>query len=499
MFVRWCLQRETVRLWNYLVLITPVLVAGYFSRFSLDERVSSPGPHLLQNLLWISVFFVFVAGVRHASKAVCWEVSREQRDLVRLTGIDPRTLLWCKVFSHWCTICLSILMILPLALFARTLGAVEFDQWFAGGCWLLLITLLTAGFAMIASVTSNQVANPETTASTATFLLMIVYHLMFWGGAAVIGLISWLTSGAVDLGVGSSGQKAIHSILSLAPMAGLFRGLSSPSTFSPWNVTYWFHFVTAGFFMWAATKVIRGRFRVTTRGDEEPTQQKSIIKSVSELPYLRPRCGHRPFFWKDRYILGGGKWSQSWWTAISLLATAAVISAVVYGVPATLIAVLSVCAAPCLLATRFDALLVPEFRDQTWGSLMLLPVDPGLIMLEKIRAAAWEQMALLLPVGVSIAMGMVSSPNVVLMVVPLAFLSGVLLIEISIIKQLYIKTWWINLVVLNITLGLIIGVVTVWLTCPAVTSFVSTVAALVIVIFGFMFQIRKRLENWSEQ
>jgi hypothetical protein len=497
-FVRWCFQRETLSLWNCLVTIFPVMVAGYFSQFALGYYSPWQGTHLLRTLLWVAAFFIFVGGMRHASKAVCWEVSRELRDLVRLTGIDPRTLLWCKSLSRWWTISLSVLVILPLAMFARTLGATSFDQWFSGGCWLLLLIALTAGFAMIASVTSNQVSNPETMAATSTFLLMAMYHVMFWVCSAVIGMTLWFSRGTFDLPVGSFGRQAIQFVLSLSPAAGLYRGLTSPSTFSPLDVTYWPHFVTAGFCVLAASKVMRNRFRVTTRGEDGPSESIANKHSVVPNPRLRPRFSDRPFYWKDTYILGGGNWSKSWWTAISLLATVGVFSALVYKIPAVVIAVVAVCAAPCLLAIRFDALLVPEFRDQTWGSLMLLPVNPNIFLLEKLRAAASERIAILLPVGVAAAIGMVSSPAVILMAATVAMLVGVLMIEISIVNQLYVKTWWIGLVVAGITIGLIAFLVPVWLFFGYGLGFFVTLVILAIVIFGFLSRIQDRLKNWSD-
>ncbi len=121
-FVQWCLRREALNPWNYLEILFPLSVAGIVSWRELSFRwYPGQGTALLRILFGISASFIFVGGVRHASKAVCWEVSREQRDLVRLTGIEPNTLLWCKSLCRWWTIGLSLLLLFPLAMFSRTM------------------------------------------------------------------------------------------------------------------------------------------------------------------------------------------------------------------------------------------------------------------------------------------------------------------------------------------------------------------------------------------
>jgi hypothetical protein len=82
-------------------------------------------------------------------------------------------------------------------MYARTIGGITGDQLFASGCWLFLATVLTAGFSMVASVSSNRVANAETTAATGSFLIMLIYHMLFWMVSAFIGLVvPYLTASA---------------------------------------------------------------------------------------------------------------------------------------------------------------------------------------------------------------------------------------------------------------------------------------------------------------
>ena len=502
-FLQWGIRRESLSLWNYTILLLPVLVSAFFFRNLVLGRYSSQGSTVLESLLGVATFFIFIGGVRHASKAVCWEVSRELRDLVRLTGIDPATLLWCKSFCRWWTIGLSIILTLPLAMYARTMGANSADQWFAGGCWLLLVTILTAGFSMFASVTSNRATNAETTAVTGSFLLMVVYHLFFWMISLMIGVAGWYLSNTDGPPAGSIWNQAIVFALSFAPIAGVYRGLKSPGTFTPLDPTFLLHFVTGAFCLWAATVVMRNRLRVTTQGDEPMAAAVTAPRIVITPGLLRPRCTDRPFFWKDTYILGAGRWSQIWWTFLSGIGLIALISVAMQnvdsaGILPTVIGIIAVCISPCVIAVRFDALLTAEFRENTWNSLMLLPIDPRILILAKIQAAAWERKAMFVPVVIGAAIASYWNVIAVMIAATIALLMGILMIEVSILNQFYSKSWWVSPVTGLFIILMIVFILAFWITFGVATGFVFTCLTLAVVNFCIYVHIDWRLDNWTE-
>ena len=503
-FFQWSIRREALRLWNYAILIVPVLMSGYFVRNLLFRAFPVPGAALLENLLFIAVFFIFTGGVLHASKAVCWEVSRELRDLVRLTGIAPSTLLWCQSLSRWWTIALSIILILPLAMYARTMGGITGYQWFAGGCWLLLVTVLTAGFAMFASVTSNRANNAETVAATASFLFMVVYHLLFLGISALIGLVAWYLNGKVQPAVGSIGHQAAMFALEFAPpIAGVYRGLKSPATFSPLDPAFFLHFITAFFCLWAATVVLRNRLRVTTLGDDPLAEPEIVPRKVLNLASPRPRCSDRPFLWKDTYILGAGRWSRVWWTFLSGIGLIVVSASTIRNVDSAevmplVIGIIAICLLPCVIAVKFDALLTAEFRDNTWNSLMLLPIDPRIPIIAKIQAAAWERKTIFVPVFVGAAIASYWNVTAVLISATIAVLVGILMIEVSILNQFYSKSWWVGPVI-GLFIVLMIGVIIpVWAFYGVASGFVFTVFSLAVFNFCIYANINWRLHHWTE-
>ncbi len=495
-FAGWCLSREAFKR-PYLLLFVPLVVSAWFFRNALYYGwYPGQGIDLFQTLLGMTAFIILIGGVRHASRAVCWEVSRDLRDLVRLTAIDPAALLWCQTLSRWWTIGLSIILLLPLAMFARTLGGGTSEQWIAGGSWLVLWALLTSGFAAIATVSTGHVSNAETTAAWATVLLMFLYHLIFWG----IGAVIWITCvnmlGLSSLQAESFGRSASAFTVKFAPVSGLYQAISSPLLFSPLEATYWVHFVTGILCLRMASIVMRSRFRVTTQGDRETSELPEESKVSQDPPFMRPRCGDRPFFWKDAYILGGGAQSKNWWSMISLLSAFGVIVATGYGVP-TVVGITAICLAPCLIAVRFDALLAAEFRGKTWAELMLLPIDPLTPLIAKVQAAVWERQAIFWPVGIAALIAGFSHLSLVLMSAVIALIAGILMIEIAILNQFNTKLWWASPIVGGLVIGTIAMNIIIWAILSRETSFLISTATLTLLAAGFFLHIRWRLRNWG--
>lgn len=495
-FLGWCLRTEVRRVWNWIAIVAPVIVVRYLTGDSIGRNPLTAGRHLLSELFWGAALLIMAGGARHASTAVCWEVANEQRDLVRLTGIPPRTLLWCTSLARWWTVGLSIAVMLPLALFARTMGAISWDQWFAGGCWLLMVAALTAGFAMISSVSSNQATNPETTAAMATFLLLILYNLAFLAVAAFLGIAYWL-GGGYSIPTKSLWSELIQFVLGLAPTAGLYSAFALPASFNPLMPSYWIHGLTAAFCCWSASVVINNRFRVTSQGDAPSLNSRREHQLQSRPVQLHPRCSERPFFWKDKYILGGGNAAQLRWLVVSLFSLAGVVMANLYNF--SLVAgVMSVCVLPCLIAIRFDALLAPEFREQTWNGLMLLPVEPEFILFEKARAAVSERKSLLLPVALAGACAVYWSPVVWFMTAVIALMAGLLMIEISILNQFFSKNVLITTGIAIAMIAAIVLMVPPWAFFNRWLSFTITLAVLSVVSLLLGWMIRWRLRNWTD-
>ena len=480
------------------------------------------GREAVRQLLFIAAVVVFGGGIQFASKAVCWEISPEMRDLVRLTGLDAKTLLWATTLSRWWTIGWSLLLLLPLAMFAYTLGGVTSDQLLAGAYGLALLAALTGGFGMLASVLTADAKNPEKTATNMTSLGLIFYNFSFVLLAQAIYWGSWLIAGDAS----PSLDRLCKRISLSTPTVSLMNALRSPDLFDPADPGYWFHFLAAIGCAALATLAIELRFRSSASaadatasdglpslqfskqeradlesglscpsgsGDEERTGKSahppSYEAASARIPIpvasgRRPRCSDRPFFWKDVYVLSDErKWLNTW----TLFYCAATVGVLFLSVVSTdnsdryrivVMAVTSVVLAAILLSLRFDALLTVEFRDRTWGSLMLLPVDPLHLLRTKLWAAMWEQRFVTLPMGVAlVALLMVGPEEAIVgagMTAAIATLVCCLLCQTSCINQLLGKKWWAGPCQALGFIAILVASIAIWLNCGLWPGFVLT-------------------------
>jgi len=166
-----------------------------------------------------------------------------------------------------------------------------------------------------------------------------------------------------------------------------------------------------------------------------------------------------------------------------------------YQLPAGLIAV---CVAPWIVAFQFDSLLVAEFRQQTWPSLVLLPIDLRVVLYEKAKAAAWGRRTIVLPIASAALIACLTDAIAVVMAMTVAVLMGVLLVQISILNQLNAKIWWAGSAVGVLVLLLLAILIVVWLSFDRGISFVITVAMMAAAIFCFLGHIDWRLRTWTE-
>ena len=501
-FLAYCLHQEASKMLNYWPLLTPLLISGIAfvraARFGFRPGFGAAlGAAMVAQFIGLAVVFVAVGGIRYASIAVCWEFSREQRDLVRLTGIDPATLFWCRVSSRWLTICLSIVLILPLVMLARTFGEVPLSQWYSGACALFLSFALTAGFASIAGLVDHQTNNTEKSIAARTTQFLILYHALFGVCAVIVPAFRWFATGQFDLPAGSPSERMFSFILNLAPVSVITRAICSSGLFSPFEPSYWIHLPVAAACLRLASGSFRNAFQITTEGDESKPPQ-SISRPIKAAPQsTRPRCSDQPFFWKDAYILGRGKFGRTVWIANSFIATLGVLYLVVTFSP-LVVAIFTLLVAMSLLAIRFDTLLNAEFREQTWGSLMLLPVSPYVILLAKLKAAVWERWAVFVPVGITVVASLRDNCNSMLMAASIGMLVGILMIQISIVNQFNVKNTWVGSIIGTSSLFIIGFLVIIWASQDPLASFALTIITLSIAAFVLFANIDIRLQNWTE-
>ena len=221
-------------------------------------------------------------------------------------------------------------------------------------------------------------------------------------------------------------------------------------------------------------------------------------------------CSDRPFFWKDVYILSEERKRVNWASlfyvvaAIGLMCFLAVLSHDKRDLDGATIfcSILSIIVASLVVSVRFDSLLTVEFRDRTWGSLMLLPVDPCSLLFTKLWAALWEQRFVALPVGVAqvaLLLAMPTGAYVAGIAVVLAPLAGCLMCQMSVINQLLGKKWWVGFAQAVAFIAVLAGSGVMFAMCGVAPGFALTTVFLTVILFATQFWLVHPLaRSWSE-
>lgn len=496
----WSLRREALRISPQVLIIAPLLIFYFFWRSGLPTSMSSShlnqGREWLRSLFGVATMMVIGGGAAHAAHAISWEISSELRELVRLTGIGPLALLCCKSLARWVTISCSLLVLVPLICFARTLGGVSLAQLASYGWGLLMLTLLTASMAALAGVVSTGSKNTGGTTAMAMFILMLLYHMLFWVTALLMLAATWLNWGSWSLPYSSGWDSAIEFLWDAAPVMVIYRISFAPDLFDPRSPSYWIHFLAAFWIFRYAAIVMINRFRSVV-GTENP---ESTALAKGSLSIERPRCSAAPFFWKDAYVLVG-PWAQRCWTIVYFLLA----NVIFFGglmqwnsdFP-LVIGIIAECISPILFAIRFDSLMSVEFRQKTWHDLMLLPIDRRVLLWAKARAILWEQRMAALPVGIAITFGLLHSPTAIFMTGIIASLAGVLMCQLAAINYVTPKTWWSGPTHMMGALFLIGLCAVVWIAFAVWPGFIMTAILLAVTATSIQSFIESSLNEWTE-
>jgi hypothetical protein len=501
-FWEWCLGREISRIKPYLLLVLALAMTGVFSAGFLSEGWQpGRGRDLMKLLLCFATFAIFAGAVGHAAQAITWETGRDQRDLTRLTGLGSGALLWCKTLARWWTVALSLFLLAPFALFAVTLGGVTGDQLVAGGLWLLMFAVLMSGLAQLAAVSANDTDNTAATLGFVTWGFLVLYHIPFGATAAVVWFINQrLTWQLGSFAPRTSWQAIVDYSIQLMPVTGLYRAITSPSTFSALDPKYWIHLLSALGCYWVASVALAGRF-IPNDGDPFTRAEPSPAETVGAA-IKRPRCGNWPFFWKDAYVLAGSLGNRRMWTGVYVFAAIGTLLASFRLDPDSgwrlALGIQAECYVPIVIAMRFDVLLAAEFKQQTWSGLVLLPIDRRVLLGSKLLAVFSEQRWVLLPVGMAASLGAQQQPTAILMVTVIGVLVGVLLCQMSALNHLRPKTWWIGPTQAFVAVGLIALCLGVWLANEPWVSFMLTVGVLLVAILPVQWLLDHLLREWTE-
>ena len=500
MLWEWCLRRETGRWLPQLMLLVPLVLLEALASYEMSHGwYPGQARDILLEIYALAAILIVGGGAIHAARAVCWEMSPELRELVRLTGAKPLTLLLCRTLSRWLTIGLALLLLTPMVCFARSLGGASFDQLCAIGLALFMLATLTAAFALVAGLFATDAQNPAMTAAMGTFILMLLYHTIFWLASPLVFIARGLTTGDWSRPPFEPWWQACFDFgWQSTPIAVLIRAARAPDLLSPLSPSYWLHFIVAFFALrWAALAMIT---RFNSSAVRQDSESVSAPKGSRAAP-ARPRCTGSPLVWKDAEILAGGARGRLRWNIVAVVIAMGIVAINVVkpdwhsAVP---LAAITLCALPVIYAVRVDALIAAEFRQQTWQSLMLLPIDRQSLYWSKLRAIARQQRWMLLPAAIALAFGCTEQPVLLGMATVIAVIAGLLLCQVSAVYYLTRHEWWRSPIHAFLAVGLIMLCLAIWINFPPWVSFFMTLLLLVVSYIPIQHYISETLRNWTE-
>lgn len=169
---------------------------------------NAPGLQFFWTVITIDLAFVLLAGVSYFSSVISEEKEEMTLGLLRMTNLNPLSILLGKSTSRLCNAALLFAAQLPFTLLAITLGGISMRQIFAAYFTTAAFLVLVSNLALLASVVSRR--------SSAAGVLTGIALVFFF---AVVPLAGWIAQLPVRLGFLASGNVWTTALEGLAQMA----------------------------------------------------------------------------------------------------------------------------------------------------------------------------------------------------------------------------------------------------------------------------------------
>ena len=352
--------------------------------------LGAPGLAFFENICWLNVLFISLAGVSLFATAVTEEKEEGTLGLLRMANVGRAALMLGKSTSRLVAALLLLGVQMPFVLLAITLGGVLFGQIAAAFVCLAAYLILVANLGLLWSVLCRRSA----TAAFYTGLSLVAYFALpplveFLGEllVAVAGPVGWATA-IKEYGADGVGELGVPHRFAEIFTTGFAGGV--------WCTQVAFC-LAAGAVCFGLAWVGFERF---SDADRAASPDRGLAsRSNSKNRSSRARPGRRPIMWKEfRFLVGGGRGLAL--RFVALLAAAGVVAGVaiyngqdltiprVQGEIAGFWALICVAAAMAdslFLATR---LLNDELKWNTLGNLLLLPKNAASIVIGKAGGAS---------------------------------------------------------------------------------------------------------------
>jgi hypothetical protein len=299
-------------------LVTVILLFLFFTQANFGWT-NAPGLRFFELVVFINLAFVILAGLSYFSSAISEEKEEMTLGLLRMTNLNPLSILLGKSTSRLCTAVLLFAAQFPFTLLAITLGGISFRQIFAAYLTIGAFLIFVSNLALLASVVCRRTSGAAVLTGVALLFFFAVVPLAAWIAQLPIRLgilqigngFTDALNGMAELALAASPFIQVDKILTTGFVDGVF-------TFQIWsNIAMGFVFFLCS---WAIFEIFCGEQK-----ESAPTRAGLARSRGRRRALFSPgRPWKLALAWKDFYFTTGGKL----WILIKLI---------IYGTPLVVI------------------------------------------------------------------------------------------------------------------------------------------------------------------
>jgi len=309
--------REDSRLkFTYFSRAALVVLIALFLLAARSELgwTNAPGLQFFETVAHIDLCFVVLAGVSYFAAAISEEKEEMTLGLLRMTNLDPLSILLGKSTSRLCVATLLFAAQFPFTLLAVTLGGISLRQIIAAYLTIGAFLVFVSNLALLASVICRRTSGAAILTGVSLLLFFVVVPLAGWSAQVPIWL-GWLPAK-------NPWTQLLESVAAFANSASPFSRVESVLTTRPFDrvmsLQVWSNLGLALVFFLLAWLVFE---TFCDQQKENDPGRAGLGRSRGRRRLWSPgRAWGRALAWKDFYFTTGGKL----WIGVKLL---------IYGAP----------------------------------------------------------------------------------------------------------------------------------------------------------------------
>lgn len=371
------------------VLAAVILMFLFFTE-QTSKFMGAPGMMFFMSVVHINFFFVTLAGIGYFSSAITEEKEETTLGLLRMTSLNPLSILLGKSTSRLFGAVLLLLAQFPFTLLAVTLGGVSIGQVVAVYCTLAAYVFFLCNLALFGSVVCKRTG----AAASLTGLLLFAFYVVPSWVEALLQLAIRLKYVSAKSGIARVLEPVFGWMRAASPYTRLEQILRTGFSDTPVGFQVLADVAMgAGFFLLAW--VCFDRF---TRNETESAPRRGFLfRKTSPLRLFGPgRAWTRALFWKEFHFSTGGKTGMlvrfvgfgllavywAWMLGIPRRGNSRHWDAIGYSMMAWMYFFFAL-----ELSLAASRLFRQEIKWKTLSSLGMLPVTVGHIAWQKVAAS----------------------------------------------------------------------------------------------------------------